>query len=799
MHCAVSLKLRLFTMKRMLINATQDEELRVALVDGQHLFNLFIESEASQQKKANIYKGRVSRVEPSLGAAFVDYGSERHGFLPLKDIATTTKPGDGEVSIREAVKPGQEIIIQIEKEERGNKGAAITNQISLAGCYLVLMPNSPEAGGISRRVEGQDRDELREVMNQLEMPDGMGVIVRTAGVGRGVEELQWDLDVLVKQWSAINAAYADRPAPFLIYQESDIIGRVVRDYLRADIGEIVVDNAEVFEKTRSFIEKVRPDFADKVKPYNDTAPLFSRYQIQKQIESAFKREVTLPSGGSLVFDINEALVAIDINSARATKGEDIESTAVHTNLEAADEIARQLRMRDLGGLVVIDFIDMMSNSNQRDVENRLRIAVQNDRARIQLGRISRFGLLEMSRQRLRASLREANQIVCPRCTGQGTIRNVSSLSLAILRLVEEECMKERQSQIQAHVPVGVATYLLNEKRNQILELEKRYECMIIILPNAEMETPHYAINRVREANLTERQKERLSYEISYEYETEIKEEALPEDLKVEIPAVKHVVPDTKAPVPAKNNNRNNRNRKPQMGFWKRLFARLFGSEESSNQNQRGGRGQRPRGQRNPQSRTNSNNNSNRNRRPQNRRGGQNRNNNTNAPRSDAGESNPGSTERTNNNQRNAGARNNQRNADSSNTPRNADSSNTPRNADSSNTSRNADSSNTPRNADSSNSQSSVDSSTEQRSSEATSSQRNTGGNNNQRSSGANNNRRNSGGYNRRNSHSGNGAGRSSSNDSQRQQSVDGNRNESAGNSAAPAPAAPSNNTSDDQS
>ena len=559
-------------MKRMLMNATQKEEMRVALVDGQSLFNLFIENDAHQQKKANIYKGRVSRVEPSLGAAFVDYGAERHGFLPLKDIVLPESKDGEEVNIKDAVKSGQEIIIQIEKEERGNKGAAITNQISLAGCYLVLMPNSPGAGGISRRVEGEERDELRAAMAQLNIPENMGVIVRTAGVGRNAEELQWDLDVLLKQWHAINEAYAVQPAPFLIYQESNIVTRAIRDYLRPDIGEILVDNERVFTEVKSFVEKIRPDFADKVKYYDDKTPLFSRYQIQKQIESAFQREVTLPSGGSLVFDINEALVAIDINSARATKGEDIEQTAVHTNLEAADEIARQLRMRDLGGLVVIDFIDMGPVANQRDVENRLRAAVADDRARIQIGRISRFGLLEMSRQRLRPSLREANQMVCPRCSGMGTIRNVSSLSLAILRLIEEECMKEAGSQIQVHVPIPVATYLLNEKRMPITDLEKRYQCFILVLANPKLETPHYAINRLRPSELTVQQQSRLSHEITYQLEEQVVDQQLNKAVP-ERPAVAAVVPDSPAPV---RKSRNVSKPKKQ-SLLRRILAALFGS------------------------------------------------------------------------------------------------------------------------------------------------------------------------------------------------------------------------------
>lgn len=608
-------------MKRMLINATQEEELRVALVDGQHLFNLFIENEHSQLKKSNIYKGRVSRVEPSLGAAFVDYGAERHGFLPLKDIAIK-HDGENQTNIKDAVQPGQEIIIQIEKEERGNKGAAITNHISLAGCYLVLMPNNPEAGGISRRVEGEEREQLKETLKSVALPENMGVIVRTAGVGRDAEELQWDLDVLLKQWKAIQEAYEQGTAPFLIYQESDIIGRVVRDYLRPDIGEILVDNKTIYEQTKEYVAKIRPDFVDKVNPYSDTTPLFSRYQIQKQIESAFQREVSLPSGGSLVFDINEALVSIDINSAKATKGEDIEATARATNLEAAAEIARQLRIRDLGGLIVIDFIDMMSTSAQRDVEHCLRNAVSDDRARIQVGRISRFGLLEMSRQRLRASLRESNQILCPRCNGQGTIRNVSSLSLAIFRLIEEECMKERGSQIQVHIPVAVATYLTNEKRNQIIELEKRYQCMVLILANRDIETPQYSIVRVKASELSQRQQERLSYEISYEYETEIKEDAIHDEVQIEKPAVKTIIPDEAAPKTTHKRSAKKK-AKSSKGLLRKIISALIGSKEKNSKNSK--RGKSTGDQRKNNNRSGTGNN--RGRRTQNRRTNNNHNRN----------------------------------------------------------------------------------------------------------------------------------------------------------------------------
>ncbi|MEP2789507.1 MAG: Rne/Rng family ribonuclease, partial [Kangiellaceae bacterium] len=463
-------------MKRMLINATQPEEVRVALVDGQNLFDLDIELVGREQKKANIHKGKITRVEPSLEAAFVDYGAERHGFLPLKEISReyfSEKNFRGRPNIKDVVSEGQEVIVQIDKEERGNKGAALTTFISLAGCYLVLMPNNPRAGGISRRIEGQERDELRQAMRDVDTPKGMGCIVRTAGVGRSAEELEWDMKVLKNLWAAIKKAADDRPAPFLIHQESDVIIRSLRDYLRADIGEIVVDKKEIFDKVKRQIEFIRPEFSNRVKLNEDRdIPLFNRFQIENQIESAFLREVRLPSGGSIVIDPTEALVSIDINSARATKGADIEETAFHTNKEAAVEIARQLRLRDMGGLVVIDFIDMSPVKNQREVENVLRKALTRDRARVQVGKISRFGLLEMSRQRLKPSLGESAHGVCPRCSGTGVVRGVQSLSLSILRLLEEEASKDSTSMVQAELPVPVATFLLNEKRKIIAAIEK---------------------------------------------------------------------------------------------------------------------------------------------------------------------------------------------------------------------------------------------------------------------------------------------------------------------------------------
>ena len=489
-------------MKRMLINATQKEELRVALVDGQRLFDLDIESPGHEQKKANIYKGKITRVEPSLEAAFVDYGAERHGFLPLKEIAREYFPDDyvfqGRPNIRDILSEGQEVIVQVNKEERGNKGAALTTFVSLAGSYLVIMPNNPRAGGISRRIEGDERTELKEALSSLDVPEGVGLIVRTAGVGKSPEELQWDLKVLLHHWEAIKQASQSRPAPFLIHQESDVIVRAIRDYLRRDIGEILIDSPKVFEKAKEHIKLVRPDFINRVKLYQGEVPLFSHYQIESQIESAFQREVRLPSGGSIVIDVTEALTAIDINSARSTRGGDIEETALNTNLEAADEIARQLRLRDLGGLVVIDFIDMTPVRHQREVENRIRDAVRQDRARIQISRISRFGLLEMSRQRLSPSLGESSHHICPRCQGTGKVRDNESLSLSILRLIEEEALKENTKQVHTIVPVQIASYLLNEKRKAISNIEKRHNVDVIVAPNEVMETPHFSVFRLRD-------------------------------------------------------------------------------------------------------------------------------------------------------------------------------------------------------------------------------------------------------------------------------------------------------------
>jgi len=542
-------------MKRMLINATQQEEMRVALVDGQRLYDLDIESPGHEQKKANIYKGKITRIEPSLEAAFVDYGADRHGFLPLKEIARTYFPQGytfhGRPNIRDVIKEGQEVIVQVDKEERGQKGAALTTFISVAGSYLVLMPNNPRAGGISRRIEGDERTELKEALSRLELPKGMGLIVRTAGVGKSFEELNYDLKALLVHWDAIKQAADSAKAPFLIHQESNVIFRAIRDYLRRDIGEILIDKPRVFEEAKAHIERFRPDFMSRVKLYQGDTPLFTHYQIESQIESAFQREVRLPSGGSIVIDPTEALTSIDINSSKATKGGDIEETALNTNLEAADEIARQLRLRDLGGLIVIDFIDMTPPRHQREVENRLKDAARPDRARVQIGKISRFGLLEMSRQRLRPSLGEASQGPCPRCSGQGTIRSNESIALSILRLIEEEAIKDNTAQVNAQVPVAVAAYLLNEQRRSVHRIEKHHKCDVVIIPNQHMETPHYEVMRLRKDETLET----VSYEQVVAPEPEAFEMSKSPSAPVrEEPMLKGVVmPSTPAPqaAPAK--------------------------------------------------------------------------------------------------------------------------------------------------------------------------------------------------------------------------------------------------------
>ena len=493
-------------MKRMLINATQAEELRVATVDGQNLYDIDIEQPSKENKKSNIYKGRITRLEPSLEAAFVEYGGDRHGFLPLKEISRDYFQAGvdaNKATLKELLREGQEVVVQVDKEERGNKGAALTTFISLAGRYMVLMPNSPTAGGVSRRIEGDDRAELKKAMDALAIPDEMGVIIRTAGVGRDAEELQWDLDYLLSIWRAIAEAALTKPAPFLIYQESRLIVRALRDYMRSDVGEILVDTPEMYEEAREFVEQVMPHNLRKLKHYTDDTPLFNRFQIESQIEGAYERNVRLPSGGALVIDQTEALTAIDVNSARATKGGDIEETAFNTNLEAAEEVARQLRLRDLGGLVVIDFIDMSSNKHQRDVENKLQNALKYDRARVQIGRISRFGLLEMSRQRLRNSLGEASQIVCPQCEGHGRMRSIESLSLSIIRVAEEHAMKDNTGQVLVQVPVEIANFLLNEKRGALREIEQRHDAPIVIVADEQLHTPHYEVTRIRENELGE--------------------------------------------------------------------------------------------------------------------------------------------------------------------------------------------------------------------------------------------------------------------------------------------------------
>ena len=608
-------------MKRILVNATQQEELRVAMVDGQKLYDLDIEVPSKEQKKANIYKGIVTRVEPSLEAAFVNYGVERHGFLPFKEISKSyfknhnTPPGE-RPPIKDLISEGQELVVQVEREERGNKGAALTTFISLAGRYLVLMPNNPRAGGVSRRIEGDDRKEVREALNQVTIPDGMGAIVRTAGVGRTSEELTWDLEYLQKIWDAIQHAAAEKSEPFLIYQESNAMIRALRDHFRNDINEIIIDDKKVYQDGHNFLQQVMPHNLRKLKLYEDHVPLFNRYQVEAQIESAFQREVSLPSGGAIVIDHTEALLSIDINSARATKGSDIEQTALHTNLEAADEVARQLRLRDLGGLVVIDFIDMLSNKNQREVENRLREAVKVDRARIQIGRISRFGLLEMSRQRLRPSLGESSQIVCPRCNGQGTIRTSESLALAILRLLEEEAMKEKTGKVIAKVPVDVGTFLLNEKRLPLQEIEQRHKVDLIIVPQATFETPNFVVQRVRADDSENVGKS--SYELADVEETNI-DFTTTTRREIEQPAVTSVSIEAPAPTPSETKPKKTKS-PTSPGVLRRLFVWLFGSG-SKPQPQRSNR--RPNDRNRRPRNANRNNNkrrSNNQRRPNNRRG-----------------------------------------------------------------------------------------------------------------------------------------------------------------------------------
>jgi ribonuclease E len=591
-------------MKRMLVNATQQEELRVAMVDGQKIYDLDIEVPSREQRKANVYKGRITRIEPSLEAAFIDYGAERHGFLPLKEISPEyflTQPTEGErVQIREVLKEGQEIVVQVEKEERGNKGAALTTYVSLAGRFLVLMPNNPRAGGVSRRITGEDRDIVRDSLEELAPPEEMGCIIRTAGVGRSIEELRWDMDYLLSVWESIKAVVVTRPAPFLIYQEGNAIVRAIRDHFSNDIGEILIDDPDVYQDALDFMQRVVPHNIKKLKFYDDASvPLFARFQIESQIESAFSHQVSLPSGGSIVIDHTEALTAIDINSARATKGEDIEATALNTNLEAAEEIGRQLRLRDLGGLVVIDFIDMGPNRNQRDVENRLREAVRGDRARVQIGRISRFGLLELSRQRLRPSLEESTQSVCPRCNGLGNVRSVESLALAVLRLIGEEARKDRTAKVIAQLPVELGNYLLNEKRDWVQGIETSNSVDVVVVCDPELETPNYSIRRVRDDESALSENASASYklvspkpDIGAAYEQPKK---MP---RVETPAVTGVLPTAPAPAPAPPPEEEPPLEAPRKSLWQTLFGWLRPGQaagEPSEQRGRDGRGQSRRG------------------------------------------------------------------------------------------------------------------------------------------------------------------------------------------------------------
>ncbi|MBM3373969.1 MAG: Rne/Rng family ribonuclease, partial [Betaproteobacteria bacterium] len=541
-------------MKRMLFNATQAEELRVAIVDGQKLIDLDIESAGKEQRKSNIYKGVITRIEPSLEAAFVDYGHERHGFLPFKEVARAYfKPGvnASTARIQDALRERQEVIVQVDKDERGNKGAALTTYISLAGRYLVLMPNNPRGGGVSRRIEGEERAELKETVAQLDVPQGMSVIARTAGIGRSAEELNWDLAYLLQLWRAIEEAAKQQDGAFLIFQESSLVIRAIRDYFHEDIGEILIDTASIHEQAVQFMSHVMPNYVSRAKLYRDDVPLFSRFQIEHQIESAFSRAVNLPSGGAVVIDHTEALVAVDVNSARATRGSDIEETAFRTNLEAADEIARQLRLRDLGGLIVIDFIDMESQRNQREVENRLRDALKYDRARVQIGKISRFGLMELSRQRLRPSLGESSHSACPRCHGIGHIRGTESTALHILRIIQEESMKDNTAAVHAQVPVDVATFLLNEKRVDLQMLEARHRVNVLLIPNIHLETPNYTVTRLRHDDLNQSEPLAPSYEMvqapsESEKETGVAEPAAPRPEA----AVKGITPMQPAPVSA---------------------------------------------------------------------------------------------------------------------------------------------------------------------------------------------------------------------------------------------------------
>ena len=560
----------------MLINA-QSEELRVAIINDGLLVDLDIERPDIEQKKSNIYKGKISSIEPSLNAVFVDYGSERHGFLPLKEISREYFQSQADEHVRggdlqKLLRLGQEIVIQVDKDERGTKGAALTTFITLAGSYLVLMPNNPRAGGISRRIEGDERDHLRNLLNSLDIPEGMGVIIRTAGVNRSVEELQWDLNFLLRYWDAIQQATNIKKAPYLIHQESDVIIRGIRDNLRHDISEIIIDEPTAFNRAKNYLQQIRPDFAENIKLYSDTLPLFSRFQVERQIELAYQREVQLPSGGSIVIDHTEALVSIDINSARATKGGNIEETACHTNLEAAEEIARQLRIRDIGGLVVIDFIDMMQNKNQREVENRLRESLQMDRARIQIGRISRFGLLEMSRQRLRSSLTRSIHVTCPRCDGQGSIRGVESLAHSIVHLVQEQAVKTQNIQIQVQAPIDVATYILNERRNVIENIHKETNVDILIIPNQYLQSPQYSIKHVK-ADGTHRNSSSYKLVKFPKIDGTTSQKSKPTKNQLSEPAINKFLSDNSSPAPVVSKS----NSSP--GMIKRIWDAMFGNSD----------------------------------------------------------------------------------------------------------------------------------------------------------------------------------------------------------------------------
>ncbi|MBU3577016.1 Rne/Rng family ribonuclease [Polynucleobacter sp. UK-Kesae-W10] len=644
-------------MKRMLFNATQQEELRVAIVDGQKLIDIDIEAAGREQRKGNIYKGVITRIEPSLEACFVNYGEERHGFLPFKEVARTYFKEGIDVrnaSIKDALREGQEIIVQVEKEERGQKGAALTSFISLAGRYLVLMPNNPRGGGVSRRIEGEDRQELREAMSQLEVPDGMSIIARTAGIGRDATELQWDLSYLLQLWKAIDEAAKGNSAPLLIYLESSLVIRAIRDYFQPDIGEILIDTDDIYEQAAAFMSVVMPDNLPRVKRYQDDVPLFSRFQIEHQIETAYSRTVPLPSGGAIVIDHTEALVSVDVNSARATRGSDIEETATRTNLEAADEIARQARLRDLGGLIVIDFIDMESSKAQKDVENRLRDALRHDRARVQMGKISKFGLMEMSRQRLRPALSEGSHVTCPRCNGTGHIRDTESSALQVLRIIQEEAMKENTAAIHTQVPVEVAAFLLNEKRAEVIKIETRFKVNVLMVPNKHLETPHYKLERLRHDD-PRLDDQKASYvmaeEAARELETDTTVSKKDADVKARPEAaVKGITPTQPAPIsqprPARTEKVTTESSGGFFGFIKKLFSSSPAVEEKPAQSNNRGRNQGRNGDRN---------------RGRNRRGERNDRNGDRAERPAANAAEGTATEGNNNRNGNRNNRNGNRN------------------------------------------------------------------------------------------------------------------------------------------